>query len=110
MVIPSHETTMGEDQLQLEELGFGSVVYDEQGRELGTVRGVDEDGFYVTVREGVEALSADHVRSESTFGEAELMWRCWNCGEMGTIGGSGLPEECPNCDSPKEDLYYWTED
>jgi rubrerythrin len=36
------------------------------------------------------------------------MWRCWNCGAMGQI--DEIPETCPDCGAPKEDIYYWTED
>ncbi len=86
----------------------GEAVYDDQGRKLGTVRGFDENGFYVTTEVGVESLSVEHERSGHEFGEAELMWRCSECGEMGDV--EDLPEECPNCGAPKEALYYWTED
>jgi rubrerythrin len=88
---------------------IGTVVYTEDGRELGRVRGFDEDGFFVTTREGIEGLSIEHERAGHEFGEAELMWRCTRCGEMATLD-DGLPETCPNCDAPKEELYYWTED
>lgn len=88
---------------------FGETLYTEEGDPVGTVRGVDEGGFFVTTREGVEELSVEHVRSGHEFGEAELMWRCMNCGEMGPIEG-GLPENCPNCGTEKENLMYWTED
>jgi hypothetical protein len=87
----------------------GTTVYTEDGEELGTVRGFDPDGFFVTTREGVESLSVEHERAGQSFGEAELMWRCGDCGEMGTLKG-GIPDICPNCDAPKEELYYWTED
>lgn len=90
-------------------VNFGTTVYDDDGRPLGEVRGVEEGGFFVSSREGVEALSVEHARSGHEFGEAELMWRCTECGEMGEID-EGLPEECPNCNSPKEALMYWTED
>jgi len=89
-------------------VAFGTEVYDDEGNRLGRVRGFDEHGFYVTTDEGIEALSSEHV-STGEAGEAELMWRCWNCGEMGEIDDS-FPESCPNCDAPKEDIYYWTED
>jgi len=26
---------------------------------------------------------------------------------MGEI--EGIPDECPNCGAPKEEIYYWTE-
>ncbi|NKE35254.1 hypothetical protein GWG54_05385 [Natronococcus sp. JC468] len=37
------------------------------------------------------------------------MWRCMDCGEMGRFSDS-LPDACPACESPKEELYYWEED
>ncbi|MFC3959593.1 DUF7130 family rubredoxin-like protein [Halovivax cerinus] len=90
-------------------IALGQSIYDERGVSLGTVRGVDDDGFYVTTREGIDSLSVEHVRSGQAFGEAELMWRCTNCGEMGELS-DGLPGICPNCGTEKEDLMYWTED
>jgi rubrerythrin len=89
-------------------LDLGETVYDSEGNELGTVRGFDEDGFFVTTREGIEALSVEHERAGHEFGQAELMWRCAECGEMGEL--EGIPEECPNCGAPKEEIYYWIED
>ena len=91
------------------ELSFGQPVYDADGHELGEVRGFDQAGFFVTTREGAEALTVEHARSGKEFGEAHLMWRCMECGEMGEID-EGLPEECPNCDTERENLMYWTED
>ena len=67
-----------------EDLAFGQTVYDEDGTELGTIRGFDKHGFYVTVEEGIQALADDH-RTTGPAGEAELMWRCWECGAMGEI-------------------------
>lgn len=90
-------------------LGLGATVYTDDGEALGTVRGFDEDGFYVTTREGIESLSVEHERSGHEFGEAELMWRCSECGEMGALQDS-FPEECPSCGTEKENIYYWTED
>ena len=90
-------------------LGLGATVYTDDGEPLGTVRGFDEDGFYVTTRDGISSLSIGHERSGHDFGEAELMWRCSNCGEMGDLQDS-FPEECPNCGVEKEEIYYWTED
>lgn len=90
-------------------LEFGEPVFDADGNRLGTIRGVAEEGFFVTTADGMEALSIEHVRSGHEFGEAELMWRCLDCGELDTLehwpdGG------CPSCGAPKESLYYWTED
>ena len=91
------------------EVAPGQTVYDDAGTELGQVRGFGESGFFVTTRDGVAALSVEHARAGQGWGEAELMWRCTECGEMGEID-EGLPERCPGCDTEKENLMYWTED
>ncbi|WP_158058540.1 DUF7130 family rubredoxin-like protein [Halorussus halophilus] len=91
------------------EVNFGQTVYDEDGNEIGRVRGLEKGGFFVSTREGVESMSIEHSRAGHDFGEAELMWRCTQCGEMGEID-EGIPDVCPNCDAPKTDLMYWTED
>jgi rubrerythrin len=98
---------MSETERVQREASFGQDVYDEDGEKLGTVRGFDEHGFYVTVGDGIEALSAEHVAAGSS-GEATLVWRCWECGAVGDI--AEVPEDCPDCGAPKEDIYYWQED
>ncbi|WP_254532231.1 anaerobic ribonucleoside-triphosphate reductase [Natrinema gelatinilyticum] len=107
------ETPAREDEEEaveeLLDIDFGETVYDANGNELGQVRGFDRGGFFVTTREGIEAMSVEHARAGHEFGEAELMWRCMECGEMGEID-DGLPDECPNCGRSKENLMYWTED
>jgi rubrerythrin len=90
-------------------VSFGEALYKENGEKVGSVRGFDEHGFYVTTLEGVGGLSIEHLRAGHEFGEGELMWRCWDCGEMGDLEDE-FPEACPSCDAPKEDLYYFTED
>ena len=90
-------------------LGFGTAVYTADGEKIGHIRGFDEEGCYVTLREGLEGMSVEHVRSGQKFGEAELMWRCLECGEMGELDRD-LPDACPSCGTGREDLYYWTED
>jgi hypothetical protein len=89
------------------DVAFGQGVYADDGTKLGTVRGFDRHGFYVTVGAGVGALSGEHLTAGNP-GEAERMWRRWACGEMGDI--KELPKECPSCGAPKEDIYYWQED
>lgn len=89
------------------QVNFGETVYDSDGRELGSVRGVDEDGFYVTTAGGVEALSVEH-EADTKSGVKELQWRCWECGEIGAI--DEMPTTCPNCGAAEEDLYYWQQD
>jgi rubrerythrin len=88
-------------------VGFGETVYDDAGNELGTVRGFDEHDFYVTTDDGIAAMSAEHVTT-GTAAEAELMWRCWECGEMGAI--AEIPDRCPDCGAARESIYYWVED
>ncbi|KTG09239.1 hypothetical protein AUR64_15730 [Haloprofundus marisrubri] len=46
--------------------------------------------------------------SSSALAEAYLVWRCYRCGETGDL--EAFPVACSNCDAPREDLYYWTED
>ena len=87
---------------------IGQRVYDSDGNELGSVRGVDRAGFYVLV-EGREEQLAPITEIRDITGTIYVMWRCWECGEMGRIEGE-LPPECPNCGAPKEELYYWAED
>jgi len=93
----------------LAELDFGEEVFDSKGNMLGTVRGFSEEGFFVTNRTGMAAMGLEHVRSGQAIGEAELMWRCLDCGEVGDIE-EWPGEACPGCGAPKESLYYWTED
>ena len=88
---------------------IGTTVYNDDGERLGRVRGLEEDGFFVTTEEGIRALSVEHERAGHAFGEAELMWRCSDCGAMGDLD-DGIPDACPDCDAPREHLYYWTED
>lgn len=51
-------------------------------------------------------MSTEHEAGSRT-GIKELHWRCWDCGELGRLEATALPEECPNCGAPKEGLYYW---
>jgi len=89
-------------------LAVGWAVYDADGTAHGTIRGFDEDGFVVTTRDGIEALSIGHERAGHEFGEAELVWRCSRCGVVGDT--DEMPEGCPDCGAPRGDPYYWTED
>jgi hypothetical protein len=79
----------------------------DDGNELGRVRGLDGAGFYVQVSEERARLTLESARD--LFGKAYVMWRCWDCGEMGKLEGD-LPASCPSCAAPKEELYYWAED
>jgi hypothetical protein len=86
---------------------IGTTVYDGDGIELGTVRGLDDAGFYVRSVEATDRVSFEDARD--AFGVGYVMWRCWECGEMGQIEDD-LPAACPACDAPREELYYWAED
>lgn len=105
---PAEESEEGAVR-DVHELAFGQTLYNEDGMEVGTIRGIERGGVFVSTREGVEELSVEHARVGQSFGEGELMWRCTDCGEMGEIEG-GLPDNCPNCGTEKENLMYWTED
>lgn len=89
-------------------LELGQVVYDEGGEELGTIQGFDRGGFFV-IETGLEAELEPITTIRDVTGMAYVMWRCADCGEMGQLDGE-LPEQCPNCDAPREDLYYLPED
>jgi rubrerythrin len=91
----------------LVDLSIGTTVYDEEGNELGRVRGLDDAGFYVRARDPSGKMTLERARD--IFGKAYVMWRCWECGEMGRLDGD-LPDECPSCGAEKEELYYWAED
>lgn len=90
------------------DITIGTTVYDEDGEALGTIRGLSADGFVVTTREGIDALSIEHERAGHEYGEAELVWRCDDCGEVGDIGN--IPDNCPSCGADRTALYYWRED
>lgn len=110
-MVQTGETPADEEEATegVHEASFGQTVYDEEGNPLGRIRSIEQSGFFVTTREGAEAMSVEHARSGHEFGEAHLMWRCMECGGMGGID-DGLPAECPNCDTERENLMYWTED
>lgn len=99
---------MGGDPDEPRPVGLGDPVFDAEGNELGTVRGFDEDGLFVTTRDGLEGLSLGHERAGHELGEAELLWRCSVCGALGPV--DEFPDACPDCGAAREQLYYWIED
>jgi rubrerythrin len=101
--------TPEEDGGATPDVSLGTTLYTKDGETVGTVRGFEEGGVFVTTRDDIESLSIEHARTGHAFGEGELMWRCTTCGEMGEIDG-GIPSECPGCGARKEELMYWTED
>lgn len=46
--------------------------------------------------------------SQKNFGEAHLVWRCDDCGELGPL--TAFPTACPGCGAGREALFYCTED
>ena len=106
---PAEDDGDVEAEENAESVTVGETVFNEAGEPLGRIRGYEVGGFFVSTREGMEAMSIEHARSGHDFGEAHLMWRCRNCGEMGAID-DGMPEQCPNCGVEKEHLMWWTED
>ncbi|WP_336036186.1 DUF7130 family rubredoxin-like protein [Halobacterium yunchengense] len=40
---------------------------------------------------------------------AATMWRCGDCGALRDLE-AGLPEQCPDCGAPREQLCYRIED
>jgi rubrerythrin len=108
--VPYHMSTDAPTPTEddFEGIEHGQTVYDEDGNELGSIRGFDEAGFYVRAEEDYRTDEVDRTRD--IFGKEYAMWRCWECGEMGRIEGADLPSSCPDCGAPKEELYYWAED
>lgn len=84
---------------------IGQAVFDSDGDRLGTIQGFDRNGFRVQFGENVTVHPEGRA---SMAGEVELVWRCAACGEVGDI--DEIPDSCPSCGAPREDLYYWIED
>lgn len=97
----SGETPDEVENEEIERLEMGETVFNEERDKLGEIRGFDNAGFYVTMREGYEAMSVEHTRSGKAFGEATLIWRCMDCGEMGRIE-DGLPKSAPTVVNPRK--------
>lgn len=39
-----------------------------------------------------------------------LVWRCLECGFVGSLDGHRLPDVCPDCSAPKTEFEYVRED
>ncbi len=84
----------------------GKRVYDSNGRLLGYISGLTEEGFEA------EAVGTEEDTEEipgQEFGEGYLMWRCEECGEMGELE-DGMPESCPACGAQEEAITATRED
>lgn len=106
---PAEDDGEQDAEQRAKSLAIGEALYNSDGERVGSVRGHEQGGVFVTTREGMEELSVEHARSGHYFGEAHLMWRCTNCGEMGTLD-DGQPDHCPNCGVEQEHLMWWKED
>lgn len=74
-------------------VAIGETIYNEEGEELGTVRGIDDDGFYVLTP--ADAPEKPLTEARELMGRDYIMWRCWECGAMDKIEAS-LPQSAPN--------------
>lgn len=96
-------------------VAIGEALYDDDGERVGVVDGVTDEGLEVVIEadpgsvdEGENPPQHEDPPS-GELGEGHLMWRCDQCGEMGDLE-DGMPDSCPNCGAPKEDLYRAKED
>lgn len=84
----------------------GETVYTEEGDLVGRIERVDADGIHI-VPAG-DPGDAPAVTPGRGYGEADLVWRCGQCGEVGEI--ESMPDHCPNCGASREEIYYLTQD
>lgn len=90
-------------------LSIGEGVYTEGGDRIGTVVDIGDKGITIKPDEATKTeTSRGRDERQIGYGEAELMWRCGTCGEVGRI--DSMPDSCPGCGAGKEELYYWLED
>lgn len=86
---------------------LGEGVYDVNGRYLGRVSGLNDEGFEIETPVPGESELEELPGQE--FGEGYLMWRCGDCGEMRELD-EGLPDSCAACGAPREALVVVEED
>ena len=79
-------------------------------------RNVASDGMSSDSDPSTNLVDGNKNETEIPIGDAPdaeargaAVWRCKGCGEMGDLGDA-LPEACPECAAPREDLSYWEED
>lgn len=88
----------------------GEAVYDEDGREIGLVVGMTENGFQIEANESADPHDGDQEEMPGHgAGEGYLMWRCSECGAMGELD-DGMPSTCPDCGAPGESVSEVLED
>lgn len=84
----------------------GEGVYDANGRFLGRVSGLVDEGFEIEFP--LDQSELEEIPGQE-FGEGFLMWRCGDCGEMGELD-EGLPASCPSCGVSQEAIVVVEED
>lgn len=95
------------DQANHESVDPGEPVYGNDGRLLGRISSLTDDGFEVETADG-DGIDQEELPGQK-FGGGFLMWRCGECGEMGDLDDD-IPESCPNCDAPREAISEVQED
>lgn len=92
------------------EVAPGEMVFDDDGRELGLVVGMTDEGFQVELVDPPAHVRDDQEEMPGQgAGEGYLMWRCAECGTMGELH-DGMPTTCPNCGAPGEHVSEVIED
>lgn len=101
---------MSQNDAEAESIKPGSAVYTDDGRFIGRVSGLTDDGLEVTRLDSDDLHEMDPGELPGqAFGEGYLMWRCGSCGEMGDLGGE-FPATCPGCDAPRTAITTVRED
>lgn len=84
----------------------GDALYNSDGELVGHVDHIDANVIkIIPTGEGEETAGSEAARG---YGKADLVWRCGQCGEVGEL--DSMPDRCPSCDAPREELYYLTQD
>lgn len=86
----------------------GDRVYTRDGMLVGRVERVGQEGILVEPAEADESAELPTSTADRAYGETTIIWRCGQCGEVGSV--ESVPDNCPSCDAPREELYYSTED
>jgi hypothetical protein len=101
---------MDRNNTRTESIKPGAAVYTDDGRFIGRVSGLTDDGLEVTQLDSddLHERDPDELPGQE-FGEGYLMWRCDGCGEMGDLN-DGFPAACPDCDAPRTAITAVRED
>jgi hypothetical protein len=86
----------------------GTVGTDSGTQTQRLVDTATDDPNAVTPSRAVRpSVAVRNKRLANGFGEAFLVWRCLDCGALGSL--DALPTRC-DCGARREDLVYATED